>query len=158
VAPEFIGKRLECIWEQSDERFDLQKGAEMAGRQFGADDIDALGLKNEPDCVRAAGGLLSYITETQKSDLKHINSIDIVSDQRYMEQDYMTRRNLALTENRARRKKEGAFFGCWTRTRTPMGSWLLRAWVERPLRSPAAVRRRLSPCRCFILTMCSAAS
>jgi DNA mismatch repair protein MutS len=141
---EFLGKRLECIWEQNEERFDLLKGSSLVCSHFKASGLESLGLDGEHDCIRAAGGLLSYIIETQKTDLGHINSIEVVSDQRYMELDYTTRRNLELTENQRTGEKKGSLLWVLDKTRTPMGSRLLRSWTEKPLRSPIAIKRRLS--------------
>jgi len=61
-----------------------------------------------------------------------------------MELDYVTRRNLELTESLRSGEKKGSLLWVLDRTRTPMGGRLLRAWVERPLLSAVAIRRRLN--------------
>lgn len=88
--------------------------------------------------------LLDYIEETQKFDLSHINKLDVFSGGKYMEMDYTTRRNLELTESMRTQEKKGSLLWVLDRTGTPMGSRMLRAWVERPLLSAVAVNRRLS--------------
>ena len=88
--------------------------------------------------------LLDYIEETQKFDISHINRLDVFSDGRYMELDYTTMRNLELTESMRTLEKKGSLLWVLDRTCTPMGSRMLRSWVERPLLSPIAINRRLS--------------
>ena len=141
---DFLTKKLECMLEDGSERFDYMEGAASACEHFNAPDVDALGLGGEPAAVRAVGGLLSYILETQKFDISHINTLDVFSAGRYMELDYTTRRNLELTENLRTGEKKGSLLWVLDKTKTPMGGRLLRAWVERPLLSPTNIRRRQS--------------
>jgi DNA mismatch repair protein MutS len=61
-----------------------------------------------------------------------------------MELDNAARRNLELTENLRTGEKKGSLLWVLDKTRTPMGGRLLRAWTERPLLSPVAIRRRLA--------------
>ena len=63
---------------------------------------------------------------------------------RYMELDWTTRRNLELTESLRSGEKRGTLLWVLDKTRTPMGARMLRAWVERPLLSVVAIKRRLS--------------
>jgi len=144
---EFLSKKLSCMLEDGGSRFDYMAGAAMACEHFNAPDVDTLGLGGEPAAVRAAGGLLSYIIETQKFDISHINTLDVFSAGRYMELDYTTRRNLELTENLRTGEKKGSLLWVLDKTKTPMGGRLLRAWVERPLLSPTTIRRRQSAVR-----------
>lgn len=88
--------------------------------------------------------LLAYIEETQKFDISHINRLDVFNGGKYMEMDYTTRRNLELTESMRTLEKRGSLLWVLDKTKTPMGSRMLRAWVERPLLSPLAINRRLS--------------
>ena len=140
----FLSKKLDCLIENGDERFDYMLGAARACAQFNVSNIDALGLSEDNAAVCAAGGLLSYIIETQKFDLSHINALDVFTTGRFMELDYTTRRNLELTENLRTGEKKGSLLWVLDKTKTPMGGRLLRAWTERPLLSPVAIKRRLT--------------
>jgi len=91
-----------------------------------------------------AEALLNYLKETQKNALTHIGAVDDFSAGRYMELDPSARRSLELTENLRSGEKKGSLLWVLDRTKTPMGSRLLRSWVERPLLSPVAIRRRLA--------------
>jgi len=133
-----------CPFQVSDERFDFMGGAARICEQFSAPDLDALGLGDRHTAVRAAGALLSYIHETQKTDLSHINSINLYTAGRFMELDIHTRRNLELTETLRLGEKKGSLLWVLDKTKTPMGGRLLRSWLEKPLLTPAVIKRRLN--------------
>ena len=140
----FLKNRIECMIEREHTYFDYVEGSQRICEQFGVTDLGELGLGESPASVCAAGALLGYIKNTQKTDLKHINTIDVFSDGRFMELDYTTRRNLELTENLRSGEKKGSLLHVLDKTRTPMGGRMLRSWVERPLLSPIAISRRLA--------------
>ena len=133
-----------CPFQVADERFDLSEGTERVCEQFNAPDLDYLGLSNKQAAVCAAGALLSYIHETQKTELSHINSINFYTSGRYMELDMLTRRNLELTETLRMGEKKGSLLWVLDKTKTPMGGRLLRSWLEKPLLTPATIKRRLN--------------
>ena len=95
-------------------------------------------------CCRAAGGLASYLEETQKTDLSHLGPMVMEdSDEgRYMELDLTARRNLELTETLRGKEKKGSLLWVLDKTRTAMGHRMIRSWLEQPLRSVAAIQRR----------------
>ena len=140
----FLRQRLGCLLEPDGGRFDYMAGAAALCEQFGAQDVDALGLGDAPAAVRACGALLRYVKETQKCDLSNIDALDLFEGGKYMELDYAARRSLELTENQRTGEKRGSLLWVLDRTKTPMGGRLLRSWVERPLLSPVAIKRRLS--------------
>jgi len=86
---------------------------------------------------------LAFLGETQKCSLDHINRLDIFSAGRYMELDHATRRGLELCGSLRTGEKRGSLLWALDKTKTPPGSRLLRSWVERPLLSPIAIKRRL---------------
>ena len=129
-------RRIDCLPEAGAGRFDESRCRKLVAAQFGE---EATPLE-----LRAAGALLDYLIETQKFDLGHIRALDRFGEGRYMELDYASRRSLELTENQRSGEKRGSLLWVLDRTKTPMGSRLLRSWVERPLLSPLAIKRRLS--------------
>ena len=142
--PDFAVKRLGCMLEMGGSDYEFMACAARVCEQFNLPDLDRAGLGDMPAAVCAAGALLQYIDETQKLDMAHIRDIDIFSDNRYMEMDWATRRSLELTESLRTGEKRGSLLWVLDKTRTPMGSRLMRAWIERPLLSPIAIKRRLS--------------
>ena len=139
---DFLEKKLECRCELGDEaRFDAAGAWQTVERQF-PDGLDCLPPGDERP-VRAAGALLSYLYETQKTDLSHIATLRYAAGGQYMELDLTARRNLELTETLRSKEKKGSLLWVLDKTKTAMGRRLIRAWVERPLLSPAAITRRL---------------
>jgi len=144
AVTEFLLKKLGALPEKGGDRFEFMPCAALLCEQFGASDLDALGLGDAAGAVCAAGALLAYIRETQKFDLGHVRSLERLEGDRYMELDWTARRSLELTESLRSGEKKGSLLWVLDKTRTPMGGRLLRAWVERPLLSAIAIRRRLS--------------
>ena len=138
----FLQKRLGCMVEADGGRFDEAAAAKTLCAQFGTENVDALDLGSAPSAVCAAGALVAYAQETQKTDLSHLNRPELFGESRYMELDYTTRRNLELTESLRSGEKKGSLLWVLDQTRTPMGGRMLRAWVERPLLSPVQIKRR----------------
>ena len=141
---EFLAKKLDAMPEKGGDKFEYMPAAALVCQQFGLKDVDECGLGDQPAAVCAAGALLSYIIETQKFDISHINRLDVFFGGRYMELDWTTRRNLELTESLRSGEKKGSLLWVLDKTRTPMGGRLLRSWVERPLLSAVAIKRRLA--------------
>ena len=129
-------KRLDCLVEPDAGRFQAEDCAARVLERFGE--------KASADETAAAGALLSYLNETQKCELGHIRRLERFGEGRYMELDWTSRRSLELTENLRTGEKRGSLLWVLDRTQTPMGSRLLRSWVERPLLSPVAIGRRLA--------------
>ena len=144
AVPEFLMKRLGCLLEMGGNDFEYMSSAARVCEQFALTDLDAAGLGEAPAAVCASGALLKYISETQKCELEHIRQLDVFSEGRFMELDWATRRSLELTESMRSGEKKGSLLWVLDKTKTPMGGRLLRSWVERPLLSPLAIRRRLS--------------
>lgn len=140
---EFLTRKLDAMLEDGGDRFEFMPAAARVCQQFGFEDIDQSGL-GEDGAVCAAGALLAYIADTQKFDLSHINRLDVFYGGRYMELDWATRRNLELTESLRSGEKRGSLLWVLDKTKTPMGGRLLRSWVERPLLSVVAIKRRLT--------------
>lgn len=141
---DFLTRKLDAMLERSEESFEFLPAAARICTQFKFKDVDESGLGEESGAVCAAGALLNYIAITQKFDLSHINRLDIFYGGRYMELDWTTRRNLELTESLRSGEKRGSLLWVLDKTKTAMGSRLLRSWVERPLLSAVAIKRRLS--------------
>ena len=141
---EFLTRRLDAMPEAGGARFEYEDCVLRLLRQFRADNLAMLGLDGEEGAVRAAGALLSYLEETQKFDLSHISTLELMNSSKYMELDYTTLRNLELTQSLRTGEKRGSLLWVLDQTKTPMGGRLLRAWIERPLLNPAVIRRRLN--------------
>jgi len=97
-----------------------------------------------PAAVFATGALLSYITDTQKTDVSHLRTLRRNTGGSFMELDINTARNLELAASLRTGEKKGSLLWVLDKTKTPMGRRLIRAWVLRPLLNTAPIKRRLS--------------
>lgn len=115
---------------------------EKLKEQFDVYSLDALGLKNHEAAVRASGALISYVDETQKKVLGHINHLSFYLPDSYMFLDLATRRNLELTETMRSGEKRGSLIWVLDYTVTAMGGRLLRHWIESPLVDKKMIEER----------------
>ena len=141
---ETLREKFHCRVERGGERRFLLADAEKSiRRQFGEEALKRLPAGN-PAAAMAIGGLLSYLYETQKTDLSHINDLDYSEQGVFLELDLTARRNLELTETLRNKEKKGSLLWVLDKTKTPMGGRCLRSWLERPLLSVTAINRRSS--------------
>ena len=137
----FLRERLNCLCENGGEaRFRVGAARPLAEKQFktGLSDVPA----GDDAAIQAAGGLLAYLYETQKTDLGHISALTYYTAGQYMELDLTARQTLELTSTMRGKEKKGSLLWVLDRTKTAMGGRLLRGWLERPLLSPARIARR----------------
>ena len=129
--------KLGCYWQDGGEtRFLPQEAMELTRKQFPhSADLSVV-------AYRAVGGVLNYLYETQRTDLGYISSLRHYQSDRFLELDLTARRNLELTETLRGGEKKGSLLWVLDKTKTAMGSRLIRSWIERPLLSPTAIRRR----------------
>ena len=113
-------------------RWDGQTAADALKQQFNVASLDGFGLGDKPLAIRAAGAVLQYLQETQRSAMAQIDSLRCYSVDTFMFLDPQTRRNLELLESAGSRKR-GSLIDVLDQTRTPMGARLLRQWVSQPL-------------------------
>lgn len=138
---DFLRGGSACRMELGPESlFDAALSAENIVRQFGT------GAEELPETAQAArlalGGLLQYLYQTQKTELSHLHTLRYHQLGQCMELDPVARRNLELTESLWKKEKKGSLLWVLDRTKTPMGSRLIRGWMERPLLQAAEIRRR----------------
>ncbi|WP_133511081.1 DNA mismatch repair protein MutS [Candidatus Thiosymbion oneisti] len=109
--------------------------------QFGTRDLTGFGCAELPLAVGAAGCLLQYVQDTQRSSLPHIRGLTTEQRDASLILDTATRRNLELVTSLSGRS-EHTLAGILDRTITAMGGRLLRRWLGRPLRCQDTIRRR----------------
>ena len=139
---EYLRDKLSCAVERGENRFELKACEKAIRAQFGEEHFASL-PRNNPAASLALGALLSYLHETQKTDLSYIKDLEYYEQGRFMELDLSARRNLELTETIRAKEKRGSLLWVLDKTKTAMGARNLRAWLTRPLRDVAAIERRL---------------
>lgn len=112
-------------------------------RHFKVNTLIGLGIEDFPVGMIAAGALLQYLYETQKTDLAHFTHIYPYLTNKYMLLDSSTRRNLELTETLRDKQKRGSLLWVLDKTKTAMGGRLLRSMLEQPLIDKAEMEKRL---------------
>ena len=128
--------RLRAPWH-----FDTESATRALTEQFHTRDLAGFGCADKPLGIAAAGALLAYVRETQKSALPHLLSITTEERDAALIMDPATRRNLELDESLAG-KPELTLAGVFDRTATAMGGRMLRRWLHRPLRDRETLRAR----------------
>ena len=101
------------------------------------------GLENNMLSVSATNALLTYLLETQKNSLDHINKLIVYSTTKYMSLDINARRNLEITEKLRDKSKKGTLLWVLDKSATSMGGRLLRRWLNNPLINAKQINRRL---------------
>ncbi len=123
--------------------FDDTNCTNLLCKHFKTSTIDGLGLKDYDSGFIAAGALLQYLYETQKTDLSHISSVICYASGKYMLIDSSTRRNLELCETLREKQKRGSLLWVLDKTKTAMGARLLRKFIEQPLIDKEMIEERL---------------
>ncbi len=126
--------------------FDYERSKESTKRIF-AEEADKL---SEPELVMSVGAILSYISETQKTDVAFAKDLNVYSKGQYLEIDINTRRNLELVEAMRTKEKRGSLLWVLDKTKTAMGTRLLKSWVLRPLVDPAQISNRQAAVNDFV--------
>ncbi len=126
--------RFGMLIEPLDDRyFEDEACAQVLSDHFHAGTMEGLGIDTFPTGICAAGALLTYLFETQKTDLRHISHIQAYRSESFMVLGNSTVRNLELVETLREKEKKGTLLWVLDRTKTAMGARLLRKWVEQPL-------------------------
>lgn len=134
VDTEEVKNRYQTVISALDSHFFSDEGCrKILKEHFKVGSLDGLGLQDYDTGVIAAGAVMEYMYETQKSTLSHITTITPYSTGEFMIIDTSTRRNLELLETMREKQKRGTLLWVLDKTKTAMGARLLRAYIEQPL-------------------------
>ena len=125
--------------------FSLASARQTLLKHFRAASLEGFGFGENPgdeQAIRAAGAVLDYLAETQKSSLDHIDRLTPYRASGTLEIDQSSRRSLEITRTIRDGRREGSLLAVLDRTATAMGSRLLADWVANPLTDAAAIRAR----------------
>jgi DNA mismatch repair protein MutS len=111
-------------------------------RQLGVLALDGFGLRDRPAAVAAAGGLVQYLRDTQRSGLEHLNGLRLHDPAEFLVLDPATRRNLDLERSARDGSRAGSLLHALDRTLTAAGGRLWRRWLVAPLLDPLAIESR----------------
>ncbi len=124
-------------------QFDHERATRDLAKQFNMQDLAAFDVADFSEAIAAAGVLLDYARQTQKSALPHLQGLTVERESAFVRLDAATRRNLELTET-LRGEPAPTLLSTINTTVTAMGSRLLRHWLHHPLRDRAILRQRIA--------------
>jgi DNA mismatch repair protein MutS len=113
--------------------FDEENCRQLLLKPFHVSTMTALGLDDFIAGQIAAGAVLQYLYETQKTGISNITHLNPYLASKYMLLDSSTRRNLELTETLREKMKRGSLLWVLDKTKTAMGARTLRTYIEQPL-------------------------
>lgn len=130
------GLRRRPMWE-----FELETAKQQLNLQFGTRDLIGFGVEQAHQALRAAGCLLQYVKDTQRTSLPHIRGLTMERQQDGIVMDAATRRNLELTLNLSGGTENtlAAILDCSV---TAMGSRMLKRWLHMPIRDIQVLNNR----------------
>ncbi len=131
---EELRNRLQIFINPLDSRyFDEESCKKLLMKHFKVSSLIGLGIEDFPNGVVAAGALLQYLIDMQKSDISNITHIYPYLTSKFMLLDSSTRRNLELVETMRDKQKRGTLLWVLDKTKTAMGARMLRSFIEQPL-------------------------
>ena len=123
--------------------FDDALCAQNLMEHFHVSSLSGLGLDAYSCGIIAAGALLQYLIETQKTSIANLTALTPYSISKYMVLDSSTRRNLELCETLREKNKRGSLLWVLDKTKTAMGARMLRRYLEQPLIEKEEIMQRL---------------
>jgi len=141
---EYLRSRMNVAISGLDARyFDDDRCKRTLLRHFKLNTLTGMGIDSFEVGTVAAGALLQYLDETQKTSLEHITHLYPYLTDKYMLLDSSTRRNLELTETMRDKSKRGSLLWVLDKTKTAMGARTLRKYIEQPLIDKEEIEERL---------------
>lgn len=138
------GRMHVAIYPLEPHFFDEERGRKSLLKHFHVTTLMGMGIEDFPSGLIAAGGLMQYLMDTQKTSLEHITHLYPYLTSKYMLLDSSTRRNLELTETLREKQKRGSLLWVLDKTKTAMGARTLRQFVEQPLIDKKQIEMRLN--------------
>jgi len=139
--PEVIVNNYNCT-KVGISAFNQDKSVEKIKRLFNVTSLEAFGYPNYALGIMAAGAVIEYLEETQKSGMPKFDIIVPYALSAYVSIDSNTRRNLELTQTVRDNNYKGSLLWAINKTSTNMGARLLRKWIQQPLKDVTKIKLR----------------
>lgn len=137
LVADLPGARRRPLWE-----FEQQAALEQLTAQFNTNDLTGFGVSNDHSGIAAAGCVLQYVKDTQRTALPHIQSLIVDTPTDWVQLDAATRRNLEISQNLSG-GRENTLVSALDTTATAMGSRLLQRWLHHPTTDRKELDQRL---------------
>jgi len=144
LPADFHGLKKQSAW-----LYDAENAYHLLIKQFATHDLKAFGCDDLKIAIGAAGCLLEYVKDTQKSALPHIQGLHTERREDTIIMDASTRRNLEIEHNLSG-TTEHTLASLMDSTATSMGGRMLRRWLNRPIRSRVILNERYQAIASFI--------
>ncbi|MCA9035433.1 MAG: DNA mismatch repair protein MutS [Planctomycetaceae bacterium] len=123
--------------------FSKEETRRLLNEHFETATLEGFDIEMFSPAVTAAGALLEYVRDTQRTALPHIERIEVFRRSRHMIIDEATRRSLELTHTMRDGRRENTLLGVLDQTQTPMGARLMAEWLSSPLTDLEHITQRL---------------
>ena len=121
--------------------FEYEASVTALCKQFGTKDLSGYGCDDQPLAISAAGAVLQYVKDTQKTHLTHIDSLQVCHKDEYLAIDSVTRKNLEI-ETSIQGDSKHSLVNVLDKTACAMGSRCLRSWLNQPTRNETILSQR----------------
>jgi len=121
--------------------FEYQSAATALCKQFSTKDLSGYGCQEHPLAIAAAGAVLQFVKDTQKSALPHIDGLKVHHKDDYLLIDTVSRNNLEI-EKSTHGKTQHSLIGVLDKTACAMGARCLRTWLNQPTRAQTTLLKR----------------
>lgn len=143
VNAEFLSAHSFYVKRRSPWFFDREAGIRLLIEQMQTKDLKAYGCEHLDDAMGAAAALLQYVKETQKQALPHLNTLIVENNDESLMIDASSRRHLEINMNLSS-GKENTLVSILDKTKSAMGSRLLKNWLNRPILDKKVLQSRLN--------------
>ena len=143
------GRQHICVNTLPANLFDEDACRNCLEKHFRVNSLAGMGIDDFTDGMIAAGVLLQYLYDTQKTDMAHFTHLYPYLTNKFMLLDSSTRRNLELTETMREKIKRGSLLWVLDKTKTAMGGRMLRHDIEQPLIDKDEINKRLDSVEAF---------
>ncbi len=114
--------------------FDPYQGQKRLLKHFGTATLEGFGISDNDGClIPAAGAIIEYLNETQKTTLSHIQSLKKISRKNFLQIDQTSLASLEILRTIRSESSKGTLLQCLDETLTPMGARMFRSWLCMPL-------------------------
>ena len=147
--PEGITNNYNCT-VRSAIAFSAENALEKIKQVFDINSLEGFGFPEYTQGLIAAGAIIDYLQETQKTDLPKLDVITPYNMDEFVSIDANTARNLELVQTVRDNNYKGSLFWSINRTKTNMGARLLRKWIQQPLQNIFEIKKRQDAVEEFI--------
>ena len=156
LSEELAGAELNGDWSRTPRAgwtFSYNSALQLLEKQFGTQTVEGFGFDEQNQtAICAAGGILNYLQETQRTELAHINRLTPYDSRRALQIDEASRSSLEISRTVRSEKRDGSLLDIIDRTGTAMGGRLLGEWLENPLTERAQIEARLDSVEALLKT------